>query len=91
MFTEAAVQHALLLEHIERLRANPQLKHAKLVFGFECNLGFEAQHAIHTIQRNNVRDWVCLSEGPHGTPGVLTTNASKEVRSLRGITVASLD
>lgn len=43
------------------------------------NLGYEAQHGIHTLQRNNVTDWITLTEGPTGTPGILTTHQSKEV------------
>ena len=97
----------MLLDHVAHLRETPELRHAKMVFGFECNLGcarstcplstpaqdratdeptvvswcrrFEAQHAIHTLQRNRVQDWAALSEGPNGTPGILTTNSSKEV------------
>lgn len=79
MLAEAAVQHKVLLEHVRRLRDYKELQYAKLVFGFECNLGFEAQHAIHTLQRNHVKDWLALSEGPNGTPGILTTNSSKEI------------
>ena len=95
------MQHQVLLDHIRRLREFPELRYAKLVFGLECNLGFEdqvcsmlprhhalclipaapfrVQHAIHTLQRNNVKEWVTLSEGPNGTPGILTTNQSKEI------------
>ena len=37
------------------------------------------QHVIHTLQRENVRGWISLLEGVDGTPGLLTTNSSKEV------------
>lgn len=50
-----------------------------MVLGLESNLGFEAQHALHAMQREGIRNWVSLMEGVDGTPGILTTNQSKEV------------
>jgi len=50
-----------------------------VVLGLESNLGFEAQHALHALRRANVRDWVSLMEGADNAPGILTTNASKEI------------
>lgn len=49
------------------------------MLGLESNLGFEAQHALHSIRRAGVRNWVALMEGVDGTCGLLTTNSSKEV------------
>lgn len=49
------------------------------MIGLESNLGFEAQHALHSIRRAGVRNWVALMEGVDGTCGLLTTNSSKEV------------
>lgn len=34
---------------------------------------------IHTLRKSNVRNWLALLEGVDGTPGLLTTNSSKEV------------
>lgn len=76
---EAATQHKLLVSHIQKLRLLPALRDAQVVLGLESNLGFEAQHALHALRRAEVRNWVSLMEGVDGTPGLLTTNSSKEV------------
>jgi hypothetical protein len=79
---EATAQHKLLLDHINALRELPPLSNAQIVLGIECNLGFEAQHAVHTLQRAHLRRWLALSEGPQGTVGLLTTNQSKEIMTV---------
>jgi hypothetical protein len=79
LHTEAAAQHKLLVHHIEMLRTIPALKHCQVVMGLESNLGFEAQHTIHALRKSSVRNWIALMEGVDGTPGLLTTNSSKEV------------
>jgi hypothetical protein len=76
---EAATQHKLLVQHVNKLRLLPALARAQMVIGLESNLGFEAQHALHALRRAEVHNWVSLMEGVDGTPGLLTTNASKEV------------
>lgn len=76
---EASAQHRLLIDHMQQLRSLEELRTAQFVLGLESNLGFEAQHVIHTLQRENVRGWISLLEGVDGTPGLLTTNSSKEV------------
>ena len=40
---------------------------------------FEAQHALHALRRANVHNFISLMEGVDGTPGILTTNSSKEI------------
>jgi hypothetical protein len=55
---------------------------AQIVLGLESNLGFEAQHTVHSIQRARLHDWVALNEGAQGTVGLLTTNQSKEVMTV---------
>lgn len=77
--TDATAQHRLLIDHIAKLRTLPALKWCQAVIGLESNLGFEAQHALHSIRRAGVRNWVSLMEGVDGTCGLLTTNSSKEV------------
>ena len=64
--------HRLLIRHILALRAIPLFSEATLVFVFESNLAFEAQHLMHALNANNVRRWVALSEGQGGTVGWLT-------------------
>lgn len=76
---EAATQHKLLVEHINKLRTLPALRNAQVVLGLESNLGFEAQHALHALRRAEVKNWVSLMEGADGAPGILTTNSSKEI------------
>ena len=77
--TDASAQHRLLIDHIAKLRTLPALRSCQAVLGLESNLGFEAQHALHSIRRAGVRNWCALMEGVDGTCGLLTTNASKEV------------
>ena len=77
---EASAQHKLLIEHLTKLRANiPEISNAMFVLGLESNLGFEAQHVIHSLRRHQFHNWLSLLEGVNGTPGLLTTNSSKEV------------
>jgi hypothetical protein len=76
---EASAQHKLLVEHMTKLRTVSELRNAQFVLGLECNLGFEAQHIIHTLRRVAFRNWIALLEGPEGAPGLLTSNSSKEV------------
>ena len=76
---EASSQHKLLIDHMNKLRTIEELRGAQFVLGLESNLGFEAQHAIHSLRRSNFRNWIALLEGVDGTPGLLTTNSSKEV------------
>ena len=56
----------------------PVYSQAKIVVGAECNLGFEAHHIIHTLRSKHVPH-IALHEGPHDSPGILTTNESKEL------------
>jgi len=76
---EASSQHKLLIDHINKLRTLRSLQWCQVVLGLESNLGFEAQHAVHSLKRAGLRNWVTLMEGVDGTCGLLTTNASKEV------------
>lgn len=62
-----------------KLRTIHSLRHAQMILGLESNLGFEAQHAVHSIRRAGVKNWCALMEGVDGTCGLLTTNSSKEV------------
>ena len=64
---------------MNKLRTIEELKYAQFVLGLESNLGFEAQHIIHTLRQVNFRNWIALLEGADGQPGLLTTNSSKEV------------
>lgn len=52
------------------------------VFAFESNLGFEAQHLTRAVVLGGVRNWTAMLEGPRGTVGWLTTNATKEKSCL---------
>ncbi len=76
---EASEQHKLLIEHMNKLRSISEFQQAQFVLGLESNLGFEAQHIIHVLRRAQFRNWVALLEGVDGSPGLLTTNSSKEI------------
>ena len=39
----------MLLDHITHLRDKPELRHAKMVFGFECNLGYAHSTSTTTL------------------------------------------
>jgi hypothetical protein len=43
---------------------------------------FEAQHTVNSIHCADFHDWIMLHEGPQGSPGLLTTNSSKEVMTV---------
>lgn len=59
------------------------------VIGVETNLGFEAQRIIHAAQTHPLKRYIALWEGPQDTPGILTTNSSKEImcRALQELLV----
>lgn len=76
---DASRQYDLLAQHIATLRSLPQLKDAWIVLGVECNLGQEAQHILHGMRLRKVDRIIPLHEGPMDTPGMLTTNSSKEI------------
>lgn len=75
--------HRLLIRHILALRAVPMFSTAMLVFIFESNLAFEAQHLLHAVQNyrddhgRGITNWVSLSEGQQQAHGWLTTNERK--------------
>ena len=71
--------HALIVQHIARVRTSAPLADATCVLLLESNLAFESQHIIHYLQEQNVPKWVALSEGAGGSLGWLTTNERKEV------------
>ena len=79
LYAEAASQHRLLIGHLEKLRSLPACRNATVVLGLESNLGFEAQHTVHSLKRAQLHNWVTLMEGADGSCGMLTTNSSKEV------------
>ena len=74
--------HALLVATCRRVRQVQGFEHSVLVFAFESNLGFEAQHLTRAIVGSNIKDWHMMLEGPRGTLGWHTTNVSKEKSCL---------
>lgn len=74
--------HDLVVRHCERIRRCEGLAQAVIVFAFECNLGFEAQHLIRAVTLSKLRGWLLMREGPGGAPGWLTTNGTKEKSCL---------
>ena len=55
------------------------MRDSTAVIGVECNLGFEAHRIIHKGQSINFKRWIALFEGPQNSPGILTTNSTKEI------------
>ena len=78
-YADAQAQHTLVYNHITQLRTLIELAHATVVLGIESNLGFEAQHTGHSLQRKGLKDCCPRYEGVDNTLGMLTTNKSKEV------------
>lgn len=76
--TDPVVQHDALAAHIHALQSIPALARSQIVLGVECNLGFESHHILTAMRRRNVAH-IPLFEGPQDGPGILTTNASKEI------------
>lgn len=76
-----------MIEHIKSMRNIWELKDSTAVIGVETNLGFEAQRIIHAAQTHPLRKYIALWEGPQNTPGLLTTNSSKEImcRALQDV------
>ena len=66
------------MSHINKLREIPEIFEATIVLVLESNLGFEAQHILHAINKAGVKRWIALSEGAGGGIGWLTTNERKE-------------
>lgn len=52
-------------------------------FALESNLGQEAAHLCSFFKRQNLRDYMVLSEGAGGTSGFLTTNERKKQGTLK--------
>lgn len=75
-------QHDLLVRVCKRLRQVPGFEKCGIVFVFECNLGFEAQHLTRAIVLSGLSGWMTMSEGPKGATGWLTTNTTKEKSCL---------
>ena len=76
--------HRLLIRHILALRAIPMFSHATLVFVFESNLAFEAQHLLHAVQGAKrpdggpaIQNWVSLSVGQIQAHGWLTVRRAR--------------
>lgn len=78
-FTEAHLQHKLVFDHVAQLRNIDSVKSAMVVLGIESNLGFEAQHTVHALQRSGLTNCCPIFEGVDNTLGMLTTNKTKEV------------
>lgn len=70
--------HALIVQHIARIRTSEVLKNATCVLLLESNLAFESQHIIHYLQEQNVQRWVALSEGAGGGLGWLTVRHARQ-------------
>ena len=66
--------HRLLAKHILAVRKISMMAHTVAVLIFESNLAFESQHLMHSLEENQIRRWVSLSEGQQQTLGWLTTN-----------------
>ena len=64
--------HKALIAHSNKVRTIKGLEGATLVFSFESNLAFEAQHLVHAVQAAGLKKWVCLTEGANQTLGWLT-------------------
>ena len=70
--------HKLVATHIAQARKVPGLEIATVVLLLESNLAFEAQHIVHFLQAQGLKNWLALSEGAGGALGWLTTNGTKE-------------
>lgn len=82
LFTaDPQAQYDLLAKHIKALYSIHALRNAKLVVGVEANLGFEAQHVLHALRQRGF-SFIALHEGAQDGPGILTTNASKELMCI---------
>lgn len=75
---DVRVTHKAVIAHAEACRKIKNLHDATLVFSFESNLAFEAQHIVHAVQAAGIKKWCCLTEGANQTLGWLTTNERKE-------------
>lgn len=75
--------HQLLIQHLYALRSHSELQHCLFVLVLESNLGFESQHLAAALQRDQIQNWITLTEGAGGAAGWLTTHASKEAMCLR--------
>ena len=69
---DVRVTHRAVLAHIQKARSIKNLENSTLVFCFESNLAFEAQHLIHAIQEAGIKKWMALTEGAGNTLGWLT-------------------
>lgn len=69
---DVRMTHKAFIAHINKCRTIKNLENATLVFSFESNLAYEAQHLVHAVQAANVKKWVCLTEGAGNTLGWLT-------------------
>lgn len=55
-----------------------ELEHATCILSIECNLGLESVHLTRAIaRREGARPYRVMNEGPGGSAGFLTTNATK--------------
>ena len=75
--------HELLFKHIEKTRTISGLDTSTAVLCFESNLGFEAQHLIHSVTQRGLKRWVAMAEGAGGALGWLATNERKEAMCLQ--------
>ena len=47
---DVRITHKAVIAHCEKCRTIRNLENATLVFSFESNLAYEAQHIVHAVQ-----------------------------------------
>jgi hypothetical protein len=72
----------MLVLHIIKVRKLRGLENACAVIIVESNLANEAMHHVAYIREKNLTNVCFLRENRDGSPGVLTTNASKRSMAL---------
>lgn len=76
--TTARANHALVLQHIDRLDATGLFTNTLKVFILESNLGFESEH-IGELLGQNVSNFIIMNEKDDGRVGFTTTNQMKQL------------